>query len=95
MSWRYLGASLADRLAALLGTPWGWALLAKLGLLGLVSAFGAWNWRVLLPRLGTAEAARSLQRSARVEILLGLLLLVATAILVALPMPAEGTAVTP
>jgi copper transport protein len=90
LSWRYLGGTLAERLAGLTGSPWGQVLLVKSGILLLVAGVGGWNWRVLLPRLGSAAAAQSLQRSARVEVLLGLVLLAATAILVALPMPAEA-----
>jgi putative copper export protein len=90
LSWRYLGHSLADRFGALTGTTWGVALLIKLAVLVAVAGVGAWNWRVVLPRLGTAAAAGRLQRSARAEILLGLILLAVTAVLVALPMPAEA-----
>jgi len=95
MSWRYLGTTIEARFDALLGMPWGQVLLIKVVVLGLVAGLGAWNWRILLPRLGTAGAARSLHRSAQVEILLGLLLLVVTAILVALPMPAEAVSMVP
>lgn len=95
MSWRYLGSTVGARLGALVGMPWGQVLLIKLAVVGLVGILGAWNWRILLPKLGTLGAAQSLQRSARAEILLGLLLLVVTAILVALPMPAEAIAAVP
>ncbi len=90
LSWRYLGHSLAERFGALTGTPWGVALLVKLAVLVAVAAVGAWNWRVVLPGLGSAAGAGRLQRSARAEILLGLILLAVTAVLVALPMPAEA-----
>lgn len=95
MSWNYLGGSVAERVAALTGTAWGRALLFKLGALAVVAGLGAWNWRVLLPRLGSADAARSLHRSARREVLMGLVLLGVTAVLVALPMPAEAFAPAP
>lgn len=88
LSWRYLGGNMADRVAALTGTDWGRALLLKNLALATVAALGAWNWRVLLPRLGTADGAGRLTRSARYEMLLGVVLLLITAILVALPMPA-------
>jgi putative copper export protein len=87
LSWRYLGGSLGDRLAALTGTDWGRHLLLKNLTLAAVAAFGAWNWRVLSPRLGTAEGAVRLRRAVRVELALGVVLLFITAILVALPMP--------
>jgi len=86
LGWRYLGGSLG----ALLGTAYGQALCVKLGVLAAVAGFGAWNWRVHLPRLGSAEAADRLGRSARTEVVLGIILLAVTAVLVALPMPAES-----
>lgn len=92
LGWRYLGGTLGERLAALPGTPWGRALLAKTGALVLAAGLGAWNWRVLLPQLGSAEAAGRLRRSARLELAIGLILLLITAVLVALPMPALAAA---
>ena len=88
LSWRYLGGTMGERFGALIGTPWGQALLLKNLTLLAVAALGAWNWRVLLPRLGSVEAAGRLRRSARLEITLGVILLLITAFLVALPMPA-------
>lgn len=90
LSWRYLGTTMGERLGALTGTAWGWALLAKLGALAVVAALGAWNWRVVRPALGSGPAADRIQRSARAEIIFGLILLAVTAMLVALPMPAES-----
>lgn len=92
LSWRYLGTDLAGRVAALGTTAWGRALLTKILALAAVAALGAWNWRVLLPQLGTAEAAGRLRRSARIELGLGLLVLLITAVLVARPMPALNAA---
>ncbi len=74
-------------LASLIGTLYGRTLLVKTALLAATLGFGAWNWRQLTPRLGTAAASRTLQRSMSLELLLGLLLLGATAVLVALPAP--------
>lgn len=88
MSWRYLGGTLGERFGALTGTSWGQALLLKNVTLLAVAGLGAWNWRVLLPNLGTADAAGRLRRSARYEVMLGVVLLLITAFLVALPMPA-------
>lgn len=90
LSWRYLGHTMGERFGALTGTDWGVALLFKLGALGVVAAIGAWNWRVVVPTLGTTAAASRVQRSARTEMLFGLILLAVTAVLVALPMPAES-----
>ena len=52
-----------------------------------VAISGAYNWQRIKPRLGTDAATNQLQRSASAEIVLALLVLVATAILVALPTP--------
>jgi putative copper export protein len=73
--------------SSLVGTTYGRTLLSKLGLLGVTMAFGAWNWRRVRPRLGSGSATLSLTRSASIELLIGLLLVAATAILVALPAP--------
>lgn len=88
LSWRYLGGTIPERFGALTSTDWGQALLLKNVTLLAVAGLGAWNWRVLVPKLGTADAAGRLTRSARYEIMLGVVLLLITAILVALPMPA-------
>ena len=72
---------------ALWQTTYGRTLLIKIGLLGLTALLGAYNWRRLRLRLGTPGSAGRLFRSARLELLVGALLLVATAILVALPAP--------
>ncbi len=72
---------------ALWQTTYGRTLLIKIGLLGLTVLLGAYNWRRLRPRLGTPGSAARLFQSARLELLVGALLLAATAILVALPAP--------
>jgi copper transport protein len=82
LSYAYVGD-----LASLLGTSYGRTLLVKVSLLALTMALGAWNWRRVTPRLGSADATRLLKRSATVELLIGLLLIAATAVLVALPAP--------
>ncbi|MGH7633417.1 MAG: hypothetical protein ACRENC_06785, partial [Gemmatimonadaceae bacterium] len=66
-------------------------------LVAIVVAFGAFNWRVLRPALGDERAALGIRRSAARELTVGLLVLIVTAVLVALPPPAEQTAapVTP
>lgn len=83
---RYLGWSWPLHLA---GSGYGVALAVKLAALGGVAAMGAWNWRVVQPRLTHAGGEARLRRSARLELLFGSLLLAATAVLVALPFPGE------
>jgi copper transport protein len=68
-------------------TPYGRALLLKLALLAAVAALGWHHWRRAGPRLGTPEAVPALRRSIRAEVALGALVLLVTAVLVALPTP--------
>ncbi len=82
-----MGYAYVGDLANLWGTTYGRTLLVKTGLLALTMALGAWNWRRVSPRLGTAAASAELSRSATIELLIGTLLLAVTAILVALPAP--------
>lgn len=76
--------------AELFGSAYGRMLLVKLALLVAVAALGLYNWKVVLPRLGDAEGARSLRRSAGLEIAFGLVVVLVTATLVALPTPGGG-----
>jgi putative copper export protein len=82
MAWAYVGS-----LANLWSTTYGKALLVKLLCLAGTAAIGALNWRVVRPRLGTPDATNRLRRSALFELAFALLLLGATAVLVALPAP--------
>lgn len=85
LSLRYLQGSLSG----LWTSSWGRTLLIKLVLLGVVAAIGAWNARVLRRRLGSDESARPMTRSAAAELVVALGVLLATAALVALPLPGE------
>jgi putative copper export protein/methionine-rich copper-binding protein CopC len=73
--------------AQLWTTDYGRTLLAKLALVAAVAAIGAWNWRVVRPSLGSGAATLRLRRSAAVELVVGALVVLATAVLVALPPP--------
>ena len=75
-------------LSTLWSTGYGRMLLVKVALLGGTAAIGAYNWRLVRPRLGEETSSRRLSRSATLELILGSLLLGATSILVALPAPA-------
>jgi len=81
-AWRHL-----KRLDALWTTPYGWALIAKLCVVAVVVALGAWNWKRQLSKLGSEAGALDLERTARVELAVAFVVLVVTAILVALPSP--------
>lgn len=83
VAWRYVGG-----FDALFGTVYGNVLLAKIGALAGVAATGAYNWRVVLPRLEIGQTS-PLSRSATVETVVGVVLLAVTAVLVSLPAPSE------
>jgi len=85
LSFQYIGWSPS----AWIGTAYGQTLLVKLLLVGGVAAAGAWNWRVLRPRLGSDAGTRALRRTTAVELGLSLALLLITALLVSLPMPGD------
>ena len=67
------------------GTRYGLILLTKLGILGVVTITGFYNWRFVKPRLGTPDATMHLRRSARVEVAVAMIVLLVTAVLVASP----------
>jgi putative copper export protein len=75
------------RLDQLWTTPYGYALIAKLCVVAVVAALGAWNWRRQRPLLGTESAARVLRRSATAELAAGTIVLIIAAVLVSLPSP--------
>jgi putative copper resistance protein D len=85
-TWTYTGP-----LLELPGTLWGRLLLLKLGLLGGVAALGWHNWKRITPALeaGEAGAPARLRRAVLAELLLGLLLLAATAVLVGTGLPVD------
>jgi putative copper export protein len=72
---------------ALWTTTYGCVLSVKLAVVVLVVAAGAWNWRRMLPRLGTEDAAHALRRSSTVELTFAMVVLVLTAVLLGLPEP--------
>jgi copper transport protein len=70
-----------------LGTTYGRTLLLKLGLVGGILALGFYNWRRVRPSLAEKADAGALRIPASVEAVLGLLVLLVTAVLVAIPVP--------
>jgi putative copper export protein/methionine-rich copper-binding protein CopC len=79
-AWLHLGT-----ISALWRTTYGLTLLLKLGVLSLVAASGAYNWLRVKPTLGTEEAGRRIRRSATAELVVGVVVLLVTAVLVATP----------
>lgn len=67
-------------------TPYGRTLAIKIGLVVITVTLGAYNWRVVRPRLGGEAGAANLKRSARTELAFAALILVVTAVLVATPL---------
>ncbi|HEX7117723.1 MAG TPA: copper resistance protein CopC [Longimicrobiales bacterium] len=77
---------------ALFGTAYGRTLLVKLGAIALVFGLGAYNFLRVRPSLGDESGIPRLRRSSAVELAVGVLVLVATALLVATPPAAESAA---
>ena len=61
--------------AALVSTSYGWLLIFKVTLFGLLFLMGAVNLLVLSPRLQTAKAANFLRRTVRTEIITSFLVI--------------------
>jgi putative copper export protein len=74
--------------SAVLGSTYGRTLCIKLALVAAVAAVGAYNWQWATPKL-VAGDPHALRNSARAEVILGALVLLTTAILVATPLPME------
>jgi putative copper export protein len=74
-------------LSSLWTTPYGYALLAKLALVSVVFALGAWNWKRQRPTLGSEDAAHAIKRSSKAELTAAAVVLAASAVLVSLPSP--------
>lgn len=83
-AWRNIGS-----VAGLWQEPYGKVLLGKLALLSIAAGTGAYNWKRVLPYLGSATATARLRKSATLELAAALVVLFVTAVLVATPMPAE------
>jgi putative copper export protein len=89
-SFLYVGSA-----QAMLSTTYGWVLLAKMGAFAVVLALGYVNWQRTRPRLDAAfegateapEARALLLRAAGAELCAAAVVLLLTAVLVALPMP--------
>ena len=85
-AWMHVGS-----VVALWQTGYGRTLLWKLGALSIVTATGAYNWLRLKPALGTGSATVRIQQSALREIVIALVVLLVTAVLVAMPTSMDMT----
>jgi len=81
-AWRHL-----KHWNALWTSSYGFALDAKLCVVAIVVALGAWNWRRMKPKLGDEAGARAIARSASTELSFAAIVLAITALLVSLPSP--------
>ncbi|HEX6966911.1 MAG TPA: CopD family protein, partial [Gemmatimonadaceae bacterium] len=68
-------------------SSYGRTLIVKLLVLSLVIATGVYNWRRVRPSLGDEAGALRIRRSASVELVIGLVVIIVTAVLVAMPTP--------
>ncbi|HEU4569013.1 MAG TPA: CopD family protein [Gemmatimonadales bacterium] len=82
IAWQTVGP-----LRTITATPYGQALLWKLGLVLVAALFGAYHRQVSVPRLGSPAGELPFRRTAAAELVAALLVLAATAALVALPAP--------
>lgn len=83
-SWLHLGS-----LHFLWQSRYGTRLLLKLGAVGLMAIVGAFNWRRAGPALQQSGQIGPMRRSIRAELVVGALVLLATAVLVVTPPPGE------
>ena len=83
-AWLHIGFS-----SALWTSDYGRTLLIKLAILSVVLATGAYNWLRVKPALGDDVGTKRMQRSATLELGVGVLVVIVTAILVATPPPME------
>lgn len=84
-AWMHIGFS-----SSLWTSDYGRTLLIKLGILSVVLGTGAYNWLRVRPALGDDVGTRRMQRSATMELGVGVLVVIVTAILVATPPPMDG-----
>lgn len=66
-------------------TQYGKILAIKIALVAVTASMGAYNWKVVKPRLGSDETAGTLKKSATAEIVLAVVIIAVTAILVGTP----------
>ena len=76
-AWSHLHA-----ISALWTTGYGQALFRKLVVIAMMALVGAFNWRVIKPRLASGDTIPLLRKSAAVELTFGVAVVILTAILV-------------
>jgi putative copper export protein/methionine-rich copper-binding protein CopC len=86
-AWLHIGLS-----SALWESGYGRTLLLKLGIFSVVAATGVYNWRRVRPALGDELGTPRIRRSATVELVVGAIVLIVTAVLVATPPAGDAPA---
>ncbi len=66
-------------------TPYGRILASKVGVVIITATMGAYNWRVVRPRLGAEGATAHIRRSAASELAVAAIIILITAVLVGTP----------
>ena len=84
-AWLHLGL-----VSALWTSAYGKTLLVKLAVLSVVGVTGAYNWLRVKPRLGHVDGTQRMKRSAVIELSAGVLVVLVTAVLVAVSTPHEA-----
>ena len=84
-AWVHLGS-----VTALWTSGYGKTLLIKLSILSGVAATGAYNWLRVKPHLGRVEGAAKMTRSAVLELGFGVVVVLVTAVLVAMSTPHDA-----
>ncbi len=74
----------------LVSSTYGQTLIIKLLLVAGVAGVGYYNWRTLRPALGNEGGPDALRKSARMELAVAILVIIATAALVGLPLPGSS-----
>ena len=82
-TWRNLGSVSA------FSSPYGVTLLIKLAVLGVAALVGLYNWRRARPALATSGDDAAMRRSMRAELAAAAVILLVTAVLVAIPTPVD------
>lgn len=90
-AWLHLGGAAP----ALWQSTYGQTLLLKLALLFVVAFTGAYNWLRVKPTLGTDGSTSRLRRSAGFELVVGTIIIIVTAVLVATATPMDTRAMEP
>ncbi len=76
--------------ADLIWTVYGRVLVAKITGFAIITTLGYHNWQRIKPRLGDVAANDELRRAVAAELAVAIVVLVATAFLVVLPLPAAS-----